>query len=168
MGPRTIAAGLAMLTLLRSVSALAAEPAEPVAATDVAGGTDSVGGDGEAGATDGGDVVGVALMIIGAGAAGVGATLLVIEASSDEASRDEAGADAGLEGVRGRSAQETEGDGEVLPAVGVGLLVGGAVVHLIGVIIAFGGHDGDETRPAATARIEPLVGPTFTGVRGAF
>lgn len=161
-----------LLTLAQPAAAAEGGVATPPAAARAENGTEGTAGaerDEPGGDTDGGDVVGVALMVIGAGAVGVGATILVIDAAGEDAERDEAGADPGLEGVRGRSAQETTDDSGAVPAIGLGLVVGGAVVHLIGVVIAFGSHDDeDAAAPPPAARVEPLVGPGFGGLRGTF
>jgi hypothetical protein len=152
-----IASVLAALALLHGERASAQPPAEETALVSPEGDDD-----------DGADGLGVALMVIGGITAGAGATILVIDAADEDEAREEPGADAGLEGVRGRSAGETTDGSDVVPAVGLGLLVGGTVIHLIGVVIAFGARDDEDERRPAEARVQPILGPTFTGVRGSF
>ncbi len=46
--------------------------------------------------------------------------------------------------------------------------MGGAVVHLIGVVIAFGGSGDDDAPPPAAFQVRPVVSPAYGGLRGTF
>ena len=109
-------------------------------------------------------------MVVGGSAFAVGATLLVVDATKEPEEPVDDGLDPGLGGARGRAGQVPLDDDDTLPIVGATLLGVGALVHLIGVVLVFGEDEGEgEAPPAASAaRIEPLVGPGFGGLRGSF
>lgn len=120
---------------------------------------------------DGGtSIPGVVLMVVGGAAAAAGATILIVGAITDEPPAQEVGIDVGLGGVRGRAGQIDDGPGD-LPALGGALLGGGALVHAIGiglVLTASWDDDDEPRREPATAHVQPVVSPGFTGFRGTF
>jgi hypothetical protein len=156
-----LAALLAGALLLHSAPS-AAQPAggDPAETQALDAALEKDGGDDEA---EGDDVVGIALMVIGGGLVAVGATILVIDASTE--------AEPGGEGSEGVGVTGDPGSDELVPALGVGLLVGGAAAHLIGVVIAFGGSDADdeeERQTPAALELRPVVGPGYGALRGTF
>ncbi len=149
--PKRAMVGLVAAAMGASSPASAAEP--EAASTEVDG--------------EGVSVPGVVLAVAGACIAGAGATLLVVDAAkADEEAIDE-GADPGLEGSRGRAGQLPAEEDETLSTVGAVMLGGGALLHLVGIVIVFSGGDDDPAEPAQ-AKIEPFVAPGFGGLRGAF
>jgi hypothetical protein len=104
-------------------------------------------------------------MVVGGVAAGVGATVLLVEAASPDPEPLDGGLDPGLGGARGRAGQLPLVVSSDATAVGAVLLGAGTLVHLVGIVFAFG-SEGDDAPPRAT--ITPLLGPTSAGLRGTF
>lgn len=167
---RSHAVAAALLAAIVATSGVAraeppASPSAPEAATTAPADTDANAST----ESDGASVPGIVLMIVGGVAVAAGATLAIADALREPPTTYERGLDPGVGGARGRAGQLPVVESSAMGPAGAVLLGAGALVHVIGVALVFGGDSGGEASPKpARASVEPVIGPGYGGLQGSF
>ncbi|HVY44896.1 MAG TPA: hypothetical protein VHB21_03415 [Minicystis sp.] len=111
---------------------------------------------------------GIVLVSIAGGSLGVGTTLLLADVLTASTPIAPAGLDPGIGGGRGRAGEATAGDAHLKAKIGAVLVGAGALVLPVGIVLLTLPRDDAKEEQKPAARVEPIVGPAFGGLRVVF